>query len=298
MESIKKFDFALSRLRFRCELLEIQRGGDRSKLLASSKQTIADLKENPLGRSMKSLKAKLDDLEKAFTDERWDDCCKIIEELRQRTTVPDRLNFMMLLDDASIDSWSARLAGLFVPALALVRRERKSLRAPLRLETVYHLALALFLTNKPESIERALEMIEGVRRTKAMRRSVFAGRVSDLEVLMMSLGAQTAFHLAEAGEPGGSLFLDEIKEEWKSVFAKLAHSVKRSPQIRAAALTASGIITRDKRRNQERFEDKLPYSERSGKPEVLLNQEMDLYRQALGLSRHESNTLLSSRVLD
>ena len=38
---------------------------------------------------------------------------------------------------------------------------------------------------------------------------------------MMSLGAQTAFHLAEAGEPGGSLFLDEIKEEWKSVFAKL-----------------------------------------------------------------------------
>ncbi len=40
-------------------------------------------------------------------------------------------------------------------------------------------------------------------------------------------------------------------------------------------------------RNKESYEDKLPRSERTGKPEVLLNQEMDLYRQALGL--HDMN---------
>ncbi len=197
MESIKKFDAALSQVGYECELLKILGREDPSNLLGRLKQTIADLKESPLGRF---LKLKLSDLEKAFTDKRWDDCREIIKELREWSTVPDRMNFMMLLDDASIDSWRARLAGLFVPAFALVRRERKSLRAPLRLETVYHLALALFLTNEPEFITRALEMIEGVLRTKAMRHSVFAAGVSDLEELMVSLEATDGMVVASQGE--------------------------------------------------------------------------------------------------
>jgi hypothetical protein len=242
LDKIGEVDHQLKWLTTDCELLESHAGlkeildtrTDDSDRLENALQKIEELKKTFLG-----VLPGLERLQNALREERWSDAKGEIRGLRALTEEPSVFALMRILSDPAVDSLGARIAEFFIPALRLVRQERAYGREPLYLETVYHLALAQFLTFEKDSLRRVFETIDNVQKRSVRPSWPFPYRIGDLEVLIVCLDVQTSSYDYSKTSDGSSGYrLGEAEEKWKAELSRVAESKKRRPEIRAAALTS------------------------------------------------------------
>lgn len=280
LDQIRRLDAVIAHIDATVGLCPLLRESDRGSHVDEALRRLADQRKTCVGIRLEAL---LDPLKLALEEGKWKDCQDIIRACREFIAVPSVYHLIALLDDPSVDSLSARIAEFFIPALRVVRLERALRREPLYLETVYHHAMALFLTFDTQEIDRALCMIDEVRRTRLPRRQGAPHKIDDLEVLMDCVARQAAWYQYSETHKWPVLLSDGLGEDLAKTLTIVAASPKRRPEIRAAAYVTLGML---KRHDLEALEDRElmhPSPDPPVNSDTLLHEETEMYRRAIEL---------------
>ena len=238
-------------------------------------------------------------IETMYAEKKWEECRKHIKFLRQYTTERDDRGFTALLDDPSVESFGAQVAGWFVPALRSLRKHRRELRAPLYTESAYHLALARLLSFEPKRLTSARREANELR-VKRLPGSDASGPGLDLRLLTMCLEINCVASLLQAQdatqEESKVIADDGWRPEWevwdirqhcRPMLERALRDRKLSREVVAGVHTALGLIARIERGQEAERLERREQRSYDFQPNPI-HQEMRHYREAL--ARQETPT--------
>jgi hypothetical protein len=233
---------------------------------------IGPLKQTIIVDSFPGLGRQLDELRADWQAKRWDRCKRLLRELRDHTREPDDRAASRLLEDVSLFQaglfrppeappvWfprlERRLAGLFMPAYALLEPWRQSFGSGFVLESEYYVALSSYRTFTSAGICAAMKQAKRLNTLLLVGKApprVDLARYEELRILAQCLEIEAVVRIL-LGEGSDAVIekhrltaeirWDRMNAEVIPRLRTVAKSGTAHPDVLATVLCCLGLIER------------------------------------------------------